>query len=230
MTGKKKIKINNTCNADGRTATDLNSETLLESTNEHRRNVRDGMDYIAELIHERGLKHDYTKIGDYFPLFNDTVMQGLSNDEFEKSEWKQLHLHQERHHLNGNVPIDVNLIDVIENSKTPVIGIAFSVAASAASSILIACKERYGFKHSVVLIHDGSVFVGNSGNKAKQTMAFLDRVDEINKELILARTKITEEEFEANKEKEQYMFANEAKEKGIIDGIIGIDIDLDDIL
>lgn len=114
MTEKKKIKINNTCNADGRTATDLNSETLLESTNEHRRNVRDGMDYIAELIHERGLKHDYTKVGSYFPLFNDTVMQGLSNEEFEKSEWKQLHLHQERHHLNGNVPIDVNLIDVIE--------------------------------------------------------------------------------------------------------------------
>ena len=101
---------------------------------------------------------------------------------------------------------------------------------TSSSSILIACKERYGFKHSVVLIHDGSVFVGNSGNKAKQTMAFLDTVDEINKELILARTKITEEEFEANKEKEQYMFANEAKEKGIIDGIIGIDIDLDDIL
>lgn len=130
----------------------------------------------------------------------------------------------------GSAISAINLIDVIENSKTPVIGIAFSVAASAASSILIACKERYGFKHSVVLIHDGSVFVGNSGNKAKQTMAFLDRVDEINKELILARTKITEEEFEANKEKEQYMFANEAKEKGIIDGIIGIDIDLDDIL
>lgn len=111
---KDKIIINDTRNADGRTANNLNSETLLESTNEHRRNVSEGMDYIAELIHNRGLKHDYTKVDDYFPLFNDTVMQGLSNDEFEKSEWKQLHLHQERHHLNGNVPVDVNLVDVIE--------------------------------------------------------------------------------------------------------------------
>lgn len=111
---KDKIIINDTRNADGRTANNLNSETLLESTNEHRRNVSEGMDYIAELIHNRGLKHDYTKVDDYFPLFNDTVMQGLSNDEFEKSEWKQLHLHKERHHLNGNVPVDVNLVDVIE--------------------------------------------------------------------------------------------------------------------
>lgn len=111
---KDKIIINDTRNADGRTANNLNSETLLESTNEHRRNVSEGMDYIAELIHNRGLKHDYTKVDDYFPLFNDTVMQGLSNEEFEKSEWKQLHLHQERHHLNGNVPVDVNLVDVIE--------------------------------------------------------------------------------------------------------------------
>lgn len=111
---KDKIIINDTRNADGRTANNLNSETLLESTNEHRRNVSEGMDYIAELIHNRGLRHDYTKVGDYFPLFNDTVMQGLSNEEFEKSEWKQLHLHKERHHLNGNVPVDVNLVDVIE--------------------------------------------------------------------------------------------------------------------
>ena len=129
----------------------------------------------------------------------------------------------------GSAISAINLIDVIENSKTPVVGIAFSIAASAASSILIACQERYAFKHSIVLIHDGSVFVGNSGNKAKQTMAFLDRIDDINKKLIIARTNITEEEFEANKEKEQYMFADEAKEKGIIDGIIGKDIDLSSI-
>ena len=111
---EKKITIKNTCNADGRTATNLNSETLLQSTEEHQHNVQEGMDYIAELIHKRGLKHDYTKVGEYFQLFNYTVMQGLSNEEFEKSEWKQLHIHQERHHLNGNVPVDVNLIDVIE--------------------------------------------------------------------------------------------------------------------
>ena len=42
---KNKIIIKDTRNADGRTATDLNSETLLESTNEHRSNVKDGMEY-----------------------------------------------------------------------------------------------------------------------------------------------------------------------------------------
>lgn len=122
-----------------------------------------------------------------------------------------------------------NLIDVMQVSKTPIIGIAFSIAASAASSILIACDERYAFKHTVVLLHDGSIAIGATGNKAKQTMAFLERVDEVDKELVLSKTNITEEEFEANKEKEQYLFAEEAKEKGIIDGIIGVDVDLDSI-
>lgn len=111
---EKKITIKNTCNADGRTATNMNSETLLESTEEHWGDVQEGMDYIAELIHERGLKHDYTKVGEYFHLFNDTVMRGLSNEEFKQSEWYQNHIHTERHHLNANAPADVNLIDVIE--------------------------------------------------------------------------------------------------------------------
>ena len=130
----------------------------------------------------------------------------------------------------GSVFAANNLINVIECSETPIVGVAFSVAASAASSILVACNERYAFKHSTILLHDGSVMVQNSGNKARQTMDFLDKVDSVVKDTILKHTTITEEEYEANKKDEQFMFADEAKEKGIIDYIIGVDCTLNEIL
>ena len=35
-------------------------------------------------------------------------------DSFKQLPWYQLHITQERHHLNGKAPNDVNLIDVLE--------------------------------------------------------------------------------------------------------------------
>ena len=122
-----------------------------------------------------------------------------------------------------------NLCDVILASNTPIYGIVFDIAASAASSVLIACHKRYGFKNSVVLMHEGKKMVYDSSAKAQQTMDFLAKMDIVDKQLVIERTNVTEEQYELDKEKEQYMFANEAKEKGIIDGIIGIDVDLDSI-
>jgi ATP-dependent protease ClpP protease subunit len=46
----------------------------------------------------------------------------------------------------------------------------------------------------------------------------------------VARTNITAEEFEENKDREQYFLAAEAKNKGIIDKIVGLDVPLSYIL
>ena len=100
------------------------------------------------------------------------------------------------------------------------------MAASMASSIYIACHERLAFKTSVILIHDGTQGVYSSANKAKDVMKFYEKLDNVNKNLVITRTNITEEEFENNKDRERYFLAEEAKEKGIIDKIIGIDIDM----
>lgn len=123
-----------------------------------------------------------------------------------------------------------NLIDVISTSKTPVWGIGFSMVASAAFSIFISCHKRYGFKHTVYLIHDGLKTVFDSGSKARDLMDFLDRMDDVDKQLILKHTSISEEEYEQKKRKEQFLFSEEAKEKGIVDSIIGTDCTIDEIL
>jgi len=130
----------------------------------------------------------------------------------------------------GNVICANNLIDVIKSSITPIYGIAFSLAASAASYILIACHKRYAFKHSTVLLHDGTQAVYHTANKAKDTMRYFDRLDTIAKDFITSNTNITADEYEDNKDREQYFLAEEAKEKGIIDFIINEDVSLGDVL
>ena len=130
----------------------------------------------------------------------------------------------------GSVLCANNLIDIIKVSKTPVYAVAFSLVASAASSIYIACDKRYAFDSSVFLLHDGSLQVSNSSNKAKDTMKFFDKMDDKTREFLLSNTKITEEEYEESKDRELYMFSSEAKEKGIVDKIVGKDCSLDEIL
>lgn len=124
----------------------------------------------------------------------------------------------------GEVIAGNSLISVIKASETPIVGVVFSSAASMASSILISCHERIAFETSVVLLHDGTQGVCSSGNKAKDVMKFYDKLDQLQKELVVSRTKITDEDFEENKDRERYFLAPEAKEKGIIDKIIGIDV------
>lgn len=130
----------------------------------------------------------------------------------------------------GNVICTLNLIDIIKSSATPIYGVAFSLAASAAAYVLIACDKRFAFKHSTILLHDGTQGVYHTANKAKDTMRYYDRLDDIIKQLVVSNTNIEEKEYEDNKDREQYFFAEEAKEKGIIDYIISKDILMDEVL
>lgn len=130
----------------------------------------------------------------------------------------------------GNVICTLNLIDVIKSSATPIYGVAFSLAASAAAYVLIACDKRFAFEHSTILLHDGTQAVYHTANKAKDTMRYYDRLDEISKNLVVSNTHIEKSEYEENKDRERYFFAEEAKEKGIIDCIINVDIPMDEVL
>ena len=58
------------------------------------------------------------------------------------------------------------------------------------------------------------------------TMQAVTRLDN----LVFANTKIDEAEYEKHRRDEWYMFPSEAKELGIINHIIGEDVELDAIL
>lgn len=130
----------------------------------------------------------------------------------------------------GGSSIDgFNLCDVIMQSKTPVKGVCFALAASMGYHIYLATHERFAFKNSIFLQHDGEVCVANSRSKAKDTMKFFDSMEERTKQHVLERTKMTEEFYDKVYEQEFWFYADEAKELGVVDKIIGQDCSLDDI-
>lgn len=61
-------------------------------------------------------------------------------------------------------------------------------------------------------------------------MDFQRRLDERIKKYVLDRSKVTEEEYDSKVRVEWYLFADEAKEKGFCDFIIGEDCDIDEIV
>ena len=60
-------------------------------------------------------------------------------------------------------------------------------------------------------------------------MKFFDKIDERLDKMLASRSKLTYKQLQDDKRVEQYMFADEAKELGIIDYIIGEDIGFDGI-
>ena len=130
----------------------------------------------------------------------------------------------------GDAIMGSQILSIIKNSKTPVVTVGFAKCASMASYILASGSIRYCFPNTVVLYHDGQTGYVSSGNKGKDIQRFYDKLDERMTEFMIENTNMTKEFLEEIKDREYYMFPEEAKERGIIDKIIGIDCDLDEIL
>lgn len=130
----------------------------------------------------------------------------------------------------GSIDPGFELVDVILQSKTPVYTINLGYQYSMGFLIGLAGHKRYASKTAKFLMHDGTNFVVNSGAKAQDQMEFNKRIEQRIKEYVLAQTKITSEMYDAQMRKEWYMFADEAKNLGVTDYIIGEDCNLDEIL
>lgn len=130
----------------------------------------------------------------------------------------------------GSVEAGFALIDVIAASKTPVYTVTFGYLYSMGFLIGLSGHKRFGSVHSTYLLHDGSQFLYNSGGKVADQMEFNRRLEERLRDFVLQNTMITKEEYEDHYRSEWYFFADEAKEKGIIDEIIDIDCEIDEVV
>ena len=111
-----KIVVKRSRHVNSRTPDEnLTKEELYTATVNHINDVKKGMDYFSELIHERGLKHDHTKIDNFDDEYAPLVLSRLSNEEFENHPWNQKHFSEERHHINNNAHSDIDLVDIIEH-------------------------------------------------------------------------------------------------------------------
>lgn len=130
----------------------------------------------------------------------------------------------------GSVDAGFQLIDVILSSKTPVYTINTGYQYSMGFLIGLSGHKRFATLNAKYLMHDGTNFILNSGSKARDQMAFQDRVEARIKQYVLSRSKVTSEEYDAKMRIEWYMFADEAKKEGFVDYIVGIDCDIDSIV
>lgn len=130
----------------------------------------------------------------------------------------------------GDVDAGFELIDAIQNSKTPVYTINLGYWYSMGFLIGLSGHKRYATKNAKFLMHDGSHFIYNSSAKARDQMRFNDRVEERVKEHVLSLSNLDGDEYDAKLRVEWYMFADEAKERGFVDYIIGEDCDIDEVI
>lgn len=130
----------------------------------------------------------------------------------------------------GEVDAGFELIDVILNSKTPVYTINLGYQYSMGFLIGLAGHKRFATRNAKFLMHDGANFIYNSGAKAQDQMEFNKRIEGRIKQYVLSHSKVTEEEYDGNLRVEWYLFADEAKDKGFVDFIVGEDCDIYDIV
>lgn len=110
-----KIILEDTHNADSRTASDdFTMEDLREATETHIREVGICMDFFADKIREAGSIHDWTKMDNFEEEYGPLCMSGVTDEEFKADPWYARHIYTERHHVNDDAKVDVNLIDIFE--------------------------------------------------------------------------------------------------------------------
>ena len=130
----------------------------------------------------------------------------------------------------GEIYSGYQLIDVIMASKTPVYTVNLGFQLSMGFLIGLAGHKRFATPNAKYLIHDGSSVCWNSTSKVRDEMEFHNRNEERMRQFVLDRTKITPEMYDAKLRMEWYMFADEAKEMGVTDCIIGVDCDMDEVI
>lgn len=132
--------------------------------------------------------------------------------------------------VGGDVFNGLNLCDVIKNSVTPVYGIVMGYAYSMGGVIFLSTHKKYMFESSSLLIHDGNTSLSGSAGKVKDLQKFYEKVDGRLKNIIVGNSKMTSEEYDENYDRELYLLADECKEKGICDYMIGQDCSIEEIL
>jgi len=108
LNNKIKIYQSKTANSAMSDYANVTKEQLKASTEQHIGDVKKGIQFIINELKSAADKHDYTKIDKLDAFHKDFIT------EFKTTDWWEMHKKTERHHLDSNIPDDVNLVDVIE--------------------------------------------------------------------------------------------------------------------
>ena len=130
----------------------------------------------------------------------------------------------------GHQDAGFQLIDVIMSSVTPVYTINLGYQYSMGFLIGLAGHKRFATKNAKYLLHDGSTMLYNSGTKVYDQVMFEREVENRVKQYVLSRSNLTDDEYDSKLRVEWYMFADEAKKRGFVDYIIGVDCGIGEVI
>lgn len=120
----------------------------------------------------------------------------------------------------GDLDAYASICSMIELSKTPVIGVAMGLVASAASLIYLSCHVRLALKSSYFILHKGSAALSGDFDNIMNSIDDYKREVEKMANHILEHSNYTREEVESHIGRDWYIRAPEALEKGLVDQII----------
>lgn len=120
----------------------------------------------------------------------------------------------------GDVCATFTMIDAIKMSKTPIWTINIGSAYSGGFFTFIVGHKRFAYPHSTFLYHEGSTMNGGDAGKFQNFASFYKAQLQQLKKLVLENTQISEELYEDKKRDDWWLFADEAKDLGIVDEIM----------
>lgn len=120
----------------------------------------------------------------------------------------------------GDVLTTMNICDMIEISRTPVYTIAMGNCYSAGALIFISGHRRFAFRHTALLLHDGSAAVGGDTGKVLDNMRFTEWLTKVMNEHIIKHTKISKGQLEKRARYDWYLVEKDIMKYGLADKII----------
>lgn len=129
----------------------------------------------------------------------------------------------------GSVLDGLALCDAINQSQVPIVGVCVGYAYSMAFNIFTQCHIRVATKNSSFLYHDGWTCDSNTTSKVKDAAKFYEKVDDRVNKMIANKTKLTTDYLSSVARADNYWFADEGKENGFVDAIIGEDISMGEL-
>lgn len=119
----------------------------------------------------------------------------------------------------GDLVAAFSIIDSIRLSKTPVITVNIGAAYSAGFFIFINGHKRIAYKNSSFLFHEGSAGTSGDAHKFRNFSDFYQKQLDRLKDIILDKTKFTEEEYQSFKKDDYWLMADEALKYGVCDEV-----------
>ena len=124
------------------------------------------------------------------------------------------------HSYGGDLDQAQFFCDLIESSNVPIITVAAGVAMSAGLLIFLSGKKRYAFKHSQLLIHQGSASFSGTADEIKSAQESYEKKLKRMEEYILSHTSIDKKLFDKKKSSDWYVSGDELVTMGIADKIL----------